>query len=155
MTCSSLTMLFCGYRQSAALEGGAQGVPGQAGALDAHGELGDARENGELAECRGVFLRLLLTRHQPMEALEKRLRFRPRLPLQARRHHRGRGLRDRAARALEADLPDHVSLEANVHRDLVPAERVVALRAAVRPLQDLEVTRPLIVIQDHLLVKLA
>src|SRR5436190_23876464 len=97
-------MLFCGYHLFTVLEGGTQGVPGEAGALDAHGKLGDAREDREPAERLRVLLRIQAARDQAMEAPEESLGFRPGLALQARRHHRSRGLRDGAARALEADL---------------------------------------------------
>ena len=54
-------------------------------------------------------------------------------PLHELGEHRGRGLRDRAAAAFEADLVDRLAVvaEADEDRHLVAAERVLALGVRV------------------------
>src|SRR5690606_13281261 len=51
----------------------------------------------------------------------------PYTPLFRSRHHRRRGLADRAALPADADVPDHVAVHLHVHDDLVAAERVEPL----------------------------
>ena len=69
--------------------------------------------------------------------------------------HRGRRLADRAAAALEPDLLDDVALaEPDRDRDLVAAQRVLALRRRVGVLEQPVVPRALVVVEDELPVEL-
>ena len=88
-----------------------------------------------------------------MHPLEQRLRLGGRLALQALRHQRCRGLRDRAALALEAEVVDDVAVQPQVERQVVAADRVEALGLAVGVLQLAVVARPPVVVQDDLLVQ--
>src|SRR3972149_5969632 len=81
------------------------------------------------------------------KTLERARRFCRRLPLHARGHHRRGGLGNRATQTLKADVSDHTIFQAQVEGELVAAERVVAFRGPVRPLQLLEVARPPIVVK--------
>src|ERR1044071_8430681 len=93
--------------------------------------------------------------YEGAEALENRLDLLDRFALEALGHYGRRGFRDCAARALEAQILHAPVLDADVNFHLVAAERVVAVRAAVRVFELLEVTRPLVVVQDRLLVQIA
>src|SRR4030095_13777588 len=140
-----------------ALERGLQRVPGQRGALHAYGELAHAGEGGELAELGTRVLAGAgrVARKEAVEALEEPLHLLAALALERLRHHRGRGGRDRATRALEAHVLDDPVLEPHVDRGLVAAEGVEAL-GAPRGLGHLpEVPRLLGVVEDRLLVELA
>ena len=132
-------------------------MPGQRGALDPHRELAHAGEGGQLAQLgRAVLGRPgRVARDEPVEAVEERLGLRSRLALEGLRHHRGRGGGDRAAGALEADVLDQVALQLHVDGGAVAAERVVALGPAGGRGQLAEVPRPLAVVEDHFLIKLA
>src|SRR5258705_377950 len=69
-----------------------------------------------------------------------------------------RGFRDRAPRALrhlKSDIADGIAVDLDEHLDAVAAQRIVALGAAIRRLQPLEVPRIAVVIEDDLLVELA
>ena len=86
-------------------ERGLQRVPRQRRALDAHGKLAHAGEHRELAELGRARLprrRAAVTRSwKRSKSASASARV---LPFSALGHHRGRGRRDRAARALEADV---------------------------------------------------
>ena len=70
--------------------------------------------------------------------------------------HRGRRLRDRAAAARELDLVDRLAVlaERDVDRDLVAAERVLALGLGVGILDRPVPARVLVVVEDDLAVQL-
>src|SRR5258708_38776908 len=87
--------------------------------------------------------------------MEQRLGLGRRLALDGRGHEGCRRLRNRAARALESDLADHVAVEPHVERDVVAAQGVVALGRAVGVPQLLEVPRAAVVLEDGCLVQLA
>ncbi len=69
--------------------------------------------------------------------------------------HRGRSLRDRAAAAFEADLLDRLAVggKPDRDRDLVAAERVLALGVRVGIGEQPVVARVLVVVEDHLAVE--
>src|SRR5262249_86829 len=116
------------YRFGVAVEGGLERVPREGRALHAHGELADAGEDGELAERAGRRADVGGRRQQAVEPLEEVLAVLERLPFEALGHHRGRGGRDRAAVALEADVLDRAVLDVDEDRERVAAERVPAVR---------------------------
>ena len=89
-----------------------------------------------------------------MEPLEQRLRLLPRLALDRRGHQRSRGPGDRAARALERDVADHVAIQLEPDRQLVAAERVVPFGPAVGVVHDPVVPGRAVVLQDDVLVEL-
>ena len=137
-----------------AVKGGDEGVPGEAGALDAHRELAHAGEHGELAD-RGLVDRLIDGRRDHrVKAVEERDRLVDRAALDGVGHERRGRLRDRAAGALERDVRDAPVVEAQTERQLVAAERIVA-RAPVRLAsgERAEVARPAIVVEDDFLVE--
>src|SRR4051794_12400264 len=70
------------------------------------------------------------------------------------RQHRRRGLRDRAAAALEADVLDRLAVggELDRDRDLVAAERVLPLRVRVGVLDQPVAVRVLVVVEDDLAI---
>ena len=76
-------------------------------------------------------------------------------PLDEIAEHRGRRLADRAASAVEADLLDDVAV-AKPHgdRDLVSAERVLALGLRIRGIEETVVPRILVVIENQLSIQL-
>src|SRR4029077_15751203 len=69
--------------------------------------------------------------------------------------HRGRGLADRAAAAVETELLDDVPCS-KTHRngDLVSAKRVLTLRERVGRLEQPVISRVLVVVQDQLPIQL-
>src|SRR5436853_644547 len=69
-----------------------------------------------------------VARHQAVEALEEGLRFLAGLAPEGLGHHGGGGGGDRAARALEAHVPDHLAFELDEDGGLVAAEWVEAVR---------------------------
>jgi hypothetical protein len=147
-------VLFRARRAAFRLERGVQRVPGQAGALHPRRELANAAEDGQLAEA--LLHRVLdAGRYHPVELLEHPLGFFDRPALDGVGHERGRGARDGAAGPLERDTLDDAALDVDLYREMVPAERVATLRVAVRLGQRAEVPRPLVVIEDHLLVQLS
>src|SRR5919199_3856161 len=77
-------------------------------------------------------------------------------PLHHLHQHRGRRLADRAPAAGELDLFDRVAvgLEADVDRDLVAAERVLAVGARVGVVDHPVSARVLVVVEDDLAVEL-
>src|SRR5262245_12007666 len=103
------------------VQGGAQRVPAERGALHAGRELSDAREGLELPEI----LAAAFAGHHRVVLVEHRLDLVARAALYGLRHQRGGGRRDRAAEALELEVVDRPALHADVERELVAAERVV------------------------------
>src|SRR5439155_12245027 len=88
-----------------------------------------------------------------MEAVEQRFGLGDGLPLHDVGHQRCRRLRDGAARSLERRLlDDAVVADAQIHRQAIAAQRVVALGLAA-PGERAKIPRPLVVIQDHFLVE--
>src|SRR5205814_2858886 len=77
------------------------------------------------------------------------------LTLRHLHQHGRRCLADRAAAARELDVVDHVGsrLERDVDRDLVAAERVLALGLGVRALDHTVPARVLVVVEDDLSVE--
>src|SRR5262249_16815086 len=127
-------------------------MPGERRAFHARRKLAHTGKNHKLAQVVGVSR---FPHHEVAEALENRLDLLDRFALEALGHDGRRGLRDRAARALEAQILHAPVLDPEVNLHFVAAERVVAVRAAVRVFELLEVTRPLVVVQDRLLVTIA
>src|SRR5262249_30888100 len=113
-------------------------------------KLADARQYCELADVlRG---RVVRPGDHAVKAFEQRFGLGDGLPLDRFGHQRGRGLRDRAPRALERGIADDPVLDLQIDRDAIATERIVAFGlppALERP----EVPRPLVVIEDHLLVQ--
>src|SRR5882724_6532903 len=129
-----------------------QRVPRQEGALDADGEFRHTREGAQLAE-RLVPRGALVPLHHGAHAVGQGQRLRHRLVLQELRHHRGRGLADRAAPADEARILDDVAVHTQLQVDLVAAQRVVERYRVGRVLQRPLVAGPPVVIENQLLVK--
>src|SRR5207244_6831373 len=130
-------------------------VPRQRRALDAARELPNTRKDGELVEPpRHLPIGSVLGEHgaEPAERLLGRAH---RLALESRRHHRGRGLGDGAARALKANVADDPVFERAFHRHAVAAEGVIALCSPSRARQRAEVSRLPVVVENDLLVELA
>src|SRR5207249_5398775 len=143
-----------GYGLLLPLQGRFEGVPGQARTLHADGELADAGQDRELAEG-GVDRIPRAGRDHLVESLEEAMGIRLRLALHRVRHQRCGGFRDRAPLADERYVLDRSVVEAHVHGHPIPAQLVVAhgRRAGGRDLP--EITGPLTVIQDRILVQLS
>src|SRR5690606_19560812 len=93
---------------------------------------------------------------QPVEAFEQPARLLLGPALEHLGHHRCRGRRDGATATVERRvLDDALVVDLEEHGQPVAAQRVVAVRLAVGILGMPEVPRPLAVVQDHLLIKLA
>ena len=78
-----------------------------------------------------------------------------RTALEAIGHHRRRGLRDRAARADEADVGDHVTVDRHEELEAIAAERIVPFRLVRRAVGHAEVPRTPVVIEDDFLIEVA
>ena len=125
-------------------EGASQRVPGEGGALHPHRKLPDAGEHRELAQLRRGRPRRWALRSPWRGQRPKRARASSsRLALERRGHQRGRGLGDGASGALEGDVGDAAVGELHVERELVAAQRVVALGRPVGALELAEVPRRL------------
>src|SRR6185312_2099062 len=142
----------------AVLERRLEGVPWQRRAFDP-GRIGfDA---GQRLEPIHVILERIRRRRRvaagdlAVEALEERRGLGQRLALENLGHQRGRGLRDGAAAPLEAHILDALALHRHVHRHLVAAQRVMAVRDMAGMLLRAEIARPLAVIEDDVLVEIA
>src|SRR6202035_1149626 len=138
-----------GDRAVAALERGFHRVPGERRALDPHRVLAHAGEDCQLAEVGvGASRRRGRLGDEAVEAGEEVARLRDGLALERVGHQRGGGGRDRAAAAFKRDVPDHLVLDVEIEGDLVAAQRVVALRPAVRRLERAEVPWPPVMVED-------
>src|SRR5271154_934427 len=138
-----------------AVKRGVQSVPGERGALHANRELRDAGKYGQLPKLGFISGRGSMSRHHFMEALEDFFRLRQRLALHALGHHGGGRLRNRAARALKADVADRIAIERDVHGEPIAAERIEPLGFVVRGRQLAEISRRLAVLQNYVLVQIA
>jgi hypothetical protein len=148
-------LLLFGRNRAFSFERGVHRVPGKARAFDARGKVAHPGENRQTAQMvRRRFL-IQFARHHPVKLVKERFRFLFALALDALRHHAGGGLRDGATGALEADIFDNFVFQLQIDRQLVAAERVIALGGAVGRFKPPKVTRLLVMIQNDLLVKLA
>src|SRR5690606_15128156 len=96
----------------------------------------------------------LAPHHHVAELLEQGLGLLLGLADQGPGHQRGGGDRYGAAGAVEADVADDAALVGlEVERDLVAAQRIAALRLAIRAGDLAAVTRVAVVIEDDLLVE--
>src|SRR6266496_3642255 len=107
-------------------------MPRQRRTLDPYRKSRDSREHRELPQLPTAFglLRRLAGDHV-VEALEQLVDLASGLPLHRRCHERSGGLRDRAARPLEADVADSIAVQFEPNRELIPAQRIAALGVAV------------------------
>src|SRR5690606_37404853 len=98
---------------------------------------------------RPVPCRLRVAVHERLEAVRERARLRGRLLLQELRHHRDRGLGDRAAVAGEPGTGDAAVLQPELEADLVAAARVQLVGLGVRALELAAVARPLVMLENQ------
>src|SRR4029077_9265405 len=91
--------------------------------------------------------------HDLVEPLEELLYLASLLSLDRGGHEGGRCLGDRAARALEAHVGDHVALELEPNRELVSAKWVASLGVAIGVVHSPEVPRRAVVLEDHVLIQ--
>src|SRR5437867_908258 len=133
-------------------------MPAERGALDPDGKRAHAPEDFEFLGKGG---RAPLPRplipdpcHNLVKSFEQLSRLRHRLPLHRLRHHRGARLGYRTALALEGRLGDDVAIQPEPHLVQVAAERVPSLRVSVGVLEQPEVPRRPIVVEDEALVEL-
>jgi hypothetical protein len=77
-----------------------------------------------------------------------------RLALDGFAHERGRGGRDRAAAAFEAQVADQVAGQVDVEEQSVAAQRIVAFCVAAGFRQASPVSRAAVVIHDHVAVEI-
>src|SRR5438067_4076833 len=136
---------------SAGFGSGTERVPRQRRALDPHRKLADTGQHRELAEILDGRVRRCGDR--AMEALEQCLRLGHRLPLHAFGHERRRRLRDGTAGSLKRRLLDDAVVDAQIHRQAIAAEGVVAFSLA-GIVERAKIPGPPVVIQDHFLVEL-
>src|SRR5690606_17967449 len=69
-------------------------------------------------------------------------------------HQRRRGLRYGAALSNEADVAHHTAFRLHIYRQLIAAQRVMALRDMIGVFHFMEITRTAIVIEDDFLIEL-
>jgi len=120
------------------LYGCAQRVPGEAGAFDAGREFANAGEDFQAAQVVLLAFGVEIAFDHPVEFVKHHFGLFLRLAFDGGGHHRSRGLRDGAARSLEADVFDHVAFHQQIERDLIAAKRVVAFLLAVGCFKPLE-----------------
>ena len=136
----------------AALERGDERVPGQRRAIAARRESPHYSQHRDFSQIVGG-LRHASLGQQRREATIELARLRHGAALHRLGHHRRRRHRDPAARALEAGVADHFTVELHVNREAVAAKRVDAFRHPVVLLQHAVVARVLDVIEHHTVVK--
>src|SRR5690606_13681436 len=108
-------------------------------------------ERHELVE---LLARLGLARQHVVHALEELEAVLYGRAFDALRHQRRRRDRDRAARALEADVGDLAVVETHIQREPIAAKRVYGVDDAVRARQLAEIARLAVVVEDDLAVEL-
>ena len=128
--------------------------PAEQRALDADGEALHALERDDVAQVVLLLGRELRALHDALEGADEPLGLLQRLALEVAGEHGRRGLADRAALALEADLGDAAGVvEAEREHDLVAAERVEPLAPEVGVVEQPLVTGAPVVVQDDVLVE--
>src|SRR5918993_5678278 len=135
-----------------AVQSSLQRMPAQAGTLHPNWKLAHPGQHRQLAH---VLDRLIgRGRHHRVEALKERVRSLHGLSLDRVGHQRRGRLGDRAAGSLERHVFDRVAGHLDVERQAITTERVVSLGVVTGRLDRAKVPRPLVVVEDHFLVKL-
>lgn len=132
-----------------------QGVPGQGGAFDAHGVFAHAGKNGEFAEVFQVGRRIHVGGDHGLKVFKIRFGFRDGFAFDGVGHERCRGFGDGATRSLKGDVGNAVAIECDKDFYAVTTQGIVAFGLAVRMIDDPEVVRAFVVIQNDLLVQFA
>ena len=102
-----------------------------------------------------IRMRVEFTLYHPVKLIEEHFHFLFGLAFDRCCHHRSRRLRDRAAGALKADVFDDIAIQLQIDRQLIAAERIVALLLSIRLLQHSEVPRLFVVVENDLLIEFA
>src|SRR5581483_6465805 len=144
--------LFVGNGLGRALHCGVDGVPRKARAFDARREFPHAGEDLQPPQMIRFSFGIKLAFHHPVEFIKEYFDFFLRLALHRRGHHRSRSFRDRATRALKADVFDDITVQLQVERQLIAAERIVPDLRDRRMFERLEIARLFIVIENDLLI---
>src|SRR5450631_455814 len=111
-----------------------------------------AGERGQLAQIlRG---RRILAREKRTHALEYLIDRRAALALDGLGHERRGGRGDGAALALEMHVFNSIAVQAHENRQAVAAERVMSFRLRIARIQTAEVSRPAVVIEDHVAIQI-
>jgi hypothetical protein len=88
-----------------------------------------------------------------MKFVEEGFGFKLALSLHGLRHHARGSFGDRAARTFKADIFYLIVFDLKIDVQLIAAERVESLRAAIRIFEFTKIARLLVVIEDYFLVK--
>jgi hypothetical protein len=127
-----------------------QRVPAEQRTFHAHRKFADTGEGAQITQ-RAVARCICVAVHHAGEPLDQARRFSPRFVLEQPRHHRDRGLRDRAAVPDEASVSHAIVNDPKLECHLVAAARIVHKHNGVRVRQLAAVPRILVVLEDQLL----
>src|SRR5713226_3310620 len=125
--------------------------PGEERALDAHWELLDAFQGFQITQLLGVHG---LAAHHVLENIDQLVDIVQRLRLHGFGHHRGRGLADGAAAALEGEILELAIVKPHVQLDLIAAQRVIAFHAGGMGIELTAIAGLLVMVEDDLAVQL-
>ena len=130
-------------------------MPRKRGALHANRKLAHAREYLQVAEAVRGGLFIKLARHHAVKFTEKSLCFLLALSLHCLGHHAGRGLGDRTPGAFEANLLHRLVFQIQIDSQMIAAEWIETFGRVVGRLELAKIPRPLVVIENDLLVEFA
>src|SRR5688572_13600057 len=138
-----------GHRLLRACERRHRRVPRQNGALDTRREFVNTAEDREFADI----FRAGPGRDQCADVVEERANLGLGLSLERLAQQRGRRFGNRTPAALPPDVLDPSISDPQVHGDMIPAQRIVALGGPVGVRQRAKIPWTLVMVEDHLLIQ--